>query len=362
MVSRVAFVLAVFVAALTAAAPVRAQADEPRGPRLEYATPAKGCPSEETFRHEVAILLGGIDHFRETAPDVVRVTFAKVPGGFRGSVQYTPAKGEAWPALHETASICGDLVRIVAITASMRIPNLPPAPAPPPPEPAPPPPEPVSKPSDPSPPKGAAVEVAPSTPRGSLPRSEPSPLADHMPFTISLSGFVLVTAGLTADASPGFQLAAEARSNTEEFDAPSFRLGLEFRGLLPSKAYAREPVDPKLGTIPGELDVSTLTGLLVPCVRWKYLFGCGVAEGGVLIAKGYTDTNYAPTFRLGPRLGVEVPFAERFAVRAFGEALFAAYTTGFEYTVTTSGKDPNVAWDYPLAVGFFGLGLSIKFD
>jgi hypothetical protein len=139
VVRRVTFVLAWFVAAFTVAAPARAQTAESRGPRLEYAPPAPGCPSEETFRHEVAILLHGVDHFRATAPDMVRVTFAKVPGGYRGSVQYTPAQGEAWPAEHESGPSCGDLVRIVAITASLHIPSLPPAPAPAPPPPEPPP-------------------------------------------------------------------------------------------------------------------------------------------------------------------------------------------------------------------------------
>ncbi len=95
-----------FLAVLLAAAPARAQqqhnaatpareGDDPRrGPRLEYKRGPAECLPETGFRSEVAIAAhDGIDHLHDDSPDVVRVWFEKIPGGFRGTVVYTDATG-----------------------------------------------------------------------------------------------------------------------------------------------------------------------------------------------------------------------------------------------------------------------------
>lgn len=294
------------IGVLAIAGPVGAQQreDEPRGPRLEYAAPP-GCPSEETFRHEVALLTQGVDHFRATAADVVRVTFAKVPGGYRGTVEYTPATGAAWPAKHETGPVCPLLAQLVGLVASLRIPDLPPKGAP-----VPVPLGAAHEARDPIRSKGAAAWVPPLMVRERLQASNPppSPPQEDMDVAIGLSGFVLMSAGYTANVSPGFQLGAEVRSFHEQSDV--FRLGLELRGILPGKVYAREPIDPKLATYPAEFDISQFSALLVPCVRWRYLLGCGVAELGAVMFQDDVRFDTALLIRFGPRLGLEIPFRE----------------------------------------------------
>ena len=93
--------LVVFVVVLLGAPRARAQVKG--APRLEFSAPP-GCPNEATFRNDVAIFFGGQDPFNPTAPDVVRVTFTKIPGGYRGTVQYTPPKGDPWPAQSSTGA------------------------------------------------------------------------------------------------------------------------------------------------------------------------------------------------------------------------------------------------------------------
>src|SRR5689334_8662428 len=60
-----------------------------KAPRLAYTRGPAECLSEEDFRREVAIALDGGDHFDPTAPDVLRVRFEKVQGGYRGIIEYT---------------------------------------------------------------------------------------------------------------------------------------------------------------------------------------------------------------------------------------------------------------------------------
>lgn len=142
--------------------------DGQRGSRLEYSA-APGCPDEETFHHAVASFVeGGVDPFDASSPDLLRVTFAKVAGGYRGTVQKTPEGAGPWAPQVFTASTCEEAFHEVARISSSRALSTPKdAPAAPAPEPTQEqarPPEPSSAlpkpPSDPVPSQGSRVAPA----------------------------------------------------------------------------------------------------------------------------------------------------------------------------------------------------------
>lgn len=333
-----------------------ARAVEKGAPRLVFSAPA-GCPPEATFRDAVAIFFEGFDPFDPNAPDAVHVTFTKIPGGFRGSVQYVPAKGDPWPAQEKTGAPCAAIYQSVARLASMRIPDPPPKSAPPaasetPPAPA----EPPPKPPDPvvSTTTGAFVPPPNREPQFKpFPPSLPEPPMD---VAINLYAYGLMTVGLTANVGPGVGLGASVRGEI-------FSLGLEARGVFPATIVAHDAFAPKstVTSIPVSYDASQWSALLVPCARWRYLVGCGVFQGGVLITDAALRvpkrTHLFGDVALGPRLGFEVPFAERFAVFGFGEAMFSLLPTG-EGDVF---DNINVVWERPRVTGFFSVGLAVAF-
>lgn len=318
---------------------------KPWGPRLEYHT-APGCPDEETFRHTVAIFFEGVDPFDVDAAEVVRVTLQKIPGGYRGTVQKIPAKGDPWPEEESSGRTCVEVFHDAARVASMRVPDPPKVDAPPPPvAPPPPPPDPVPSPL---PPVAATSEPL-------APRHEKKP--PSMDLAISLSAAVLMSAGFTADVGPGVQISGGVRRDW-------FSLDLELRGVFPSKVYAREPVDPKQPTYAREFDISQLTAGLVPCVHFAtYFAGCGVAQAGMIVVQTPVETRLLASVSFGPRLWLEYPFADKFAVFAFGEGLFPVAPAGFGFrTGGPNGEpSPNVIWSPSVVSGFFGGGLSLRF-
>lgn len=181
-----------------------------------------------------------------------------------------------------------------------------------------------------------------------------------MDLTIALTASALMTAGFTADVGPAFQLGAEVRRDW-------FSLGLELRGVLPSKVFARERVDPtQLETRPQELDVSQVAAQLVPCIRFaKYFAGCGVVQGQIVLADdGRAPVSALTTVGLGPRFAVEVGFTDMLGAFAFGEALFAVPGTFVGYRDPAPGFEtsPNVLWRQSVVSGFFGAGLLVKFE
>lgn len=238
------------VAVLVAAAPARAQDAAPApgpasapvkpwGPRLEYSS-APGCLDEESFRHAVAGFVdSGADPFDPGAPDVLRVRFEKIAGGYRGTTQYTPPKGDPWPAEQMTGATCSEVFRDVARLARMRVPDPPKAapapPAPAPPAPAPPAPAPAPEPSPPPPDPVAsqAPRVAPTS-FGEL-RFQPPPPPPPMDLTVTLSTALVLTAGFTNNVGPALQVGGGLRYDW-------FSLDLELRGVFPGIAWATEPV------------------------------------------------------------------------------------------------------------------------
>lgn len=181
-----------------------------------------------------------------------------------------------------------------------------------------------------------------------------------MDLTIALSASALMTAGFTADVGPAFQIGAEARYQDW------FSLGLEVRGVLPSRIYARNVLD-KTNPYSSEryLDASQVTALLVPCFRFKvYFAACAVGQAGTIISQSPVDSHLLGSFGLGPRFAFELPLGERFATFAFGEALFAPSPTGLDFNQGGPNGEPapNVEWTQSVVSGFFGAGLSVKFQ
>jgi hypothetical protein len=166
-----------------------------------------------------------------------------------------------------------------------------------------------------------------------------------MELTYALSAGALITANLTPNVGPGVWLGGELR-------AGPLSIGVEFRSVLPS----RVPVGPY------NPDLSQYVGMLVPCGRFFYFFGCGVAgAGGQLIYDRSATLNTGgvdPLLQLGGRIGAEVPFAEnRFAVRAWGELLYSTPSTYIDEKV---GSVTKGHWDRPDLSAFFGLGFVVK--
>lgn len=349
---RVVRSVALLSAALACVRPARGQEVPPGGvdarpkaPRLSYKQGPAQCLPEDLFRAEVAIALDGGDYFDDTAPDVVRVWFEKIPGGYRGTVEYTDAKGHKDPWIVKTGPLCETLGRWVGGAASDYIPphlwrKAPAEPAP----------CPVCVPSKP------AAWVPPVLPPQRL--DHPSPRRpEDMDVTIGLSGLALMTAGLTADAGPGFGIMADVRGEV-------ISLGLELRGVLPARTVASNPIPGKVKNGDAEFDLSQWTALLVPCARWKFLVGCGVAQAGVFNWKNRFEEGTLPVLSFGPRVGLDIPLGDQFGVFGFAEALFAASQAGldFDRPGTPDGTPKNAEWTQSIVSGFFGVGASVRFQ
>ncbi|MFO0589214.1 MAG: hypothetical protein U0441_16880 [Polyangiaceae bacterium] len=335
-------------------APEASPSTKPWGPRLSYTTVPE-CAPESTFRDAVAVFYGAEDPFNPESPDLLRVTIAKTVGGYRGSVQYVPASGAPWPMEEVTHASCSALFHSLVLMATLRTPNRPESPPAPLPTTKPTPQKPPSKPSNP-----VFSEPSPARPEPTFEKQPQPPPSPPMDLTIALTASALMTAGFTADVGPAFQIGAEARYSDW------FSLGLEFRGVLPGKVYAREVYD-KTNPYSSEraFDASQVSALLVPCLRFaKYFAGCAVGQAGFIVGQTSVETSYAPSFGVGPRLRAELPLGDRFAAFAFGEALFYPEAQGFVYDLAGPNGEPapNVLWYPSIVSGFVGAGLLAKFE
>ncbi len=358
---RLAFALV--VAVISATVPARAQqlppeqapADDPRkGPRLEYKHGPAQCLDEQTFRRRVSYWVDSIDHLAADSPDVVRVAFERAPGGgYRATVVYTDAAGKSAPmeTIVRDGDHCAALAWWVALVVAERIPR--PPPRPPCPEP---PPCPASPPASPAPTCAPCV-----CPACAVPKPKPPPWYEGS--MIGLQGFVLLTGGLFADPGAAFSLGVNliGKAPTDPW-VPTYSFALEGRFALPGRVEAREPFGP--GPIyPTSLEIGQVTALFVPCARWKYLFGCAAAQGGMYFV---TDSDYATTsagvFAVGPRVGGRLPLGDHFALFALGEVLFAAARVGFMPVEPPGAPDSNVIWLPSVAQGYGAAGLEFTFE
>jgi hypothetical protein len=386
-------VLVLVLALLTAAAAARAQApdmdpgalhelalrppdpDPRRGPRLVYSAPP-GCPDERFFRDEVASALDALDHFDARSPERLRATVEKAGGQYRVRFVHTDAAGNQEARYSAADAECRWAVHLAASFAGFTY--IPPKPDEAP-KPAAPPataPDEAPKPAAPPATAGAACHqcTAPAAPTSTAPPPATPPVKARagwllsflrrqfqVDVTIAVSGYALVAAGFAANPQPGFGLGVDVRGSI-------FSLGLELRGIPPGTAHATQPLDPtKKPGYPQDLDVSLWTVAAVPCARWRpggrpdsvALLGCGVAQVGAIVLGGDELTSPVDV-EFGPRLGLEIPFAQRFALIGFGEALFVPAPVVLDFN---HGPTPqNVVWRQSIVSGLWAGGLVIKFD
>lgn len=179
-----------------------------------------------------------------------------------------------------------------------------------------------------------------------------------MDFTIVLHTAAALSINVAADPAPAVQISGGIERNRITCE-------LEARGVLPSVAYARERADWRWDDMePQGFDLSQWSLGVVVCARFAtYFAGCSVVQGGLHILQTRAETILAPTAYGGPRLVVEIPFAQHVAAYGFAEALFGG---GDGYSFVGEGPNgdpwPNAHWDPSLATGSFGAGLAASFQ
>ena len=324
--------------------------DDPRkGPRLEYKRGPAQCLAENDFRSEVAIALDGVDHLATDSPDLVQVRFERnAGGGFKATIVHTNALGEQSAPKVLTYYNCEILGRHAGWWVSRLVP---PAPDPPPPPPCP------ATPAPPCAPCPACQECGRARPSIPCPLP-PTPPPWRMDLSVGVGAYAMMTAFLSADVGPAVGLTGSVAGEI-------FSLNAELRLVIPSRAHARATIPGLTPNYPVDFDLSQVSGLLVPCARYKFLLACGVGQISALMMQSSVSGLMVASFGLGPRLGFEVPFAERFAAFAFGEVLFNPAPASFSFILPDPNypEEPpaNTRWTQPVASGFFGAGVSIKF-
>jgi len=309
---------------------------------VEPGTP--GCDSESDFREYLANIAGG-DPFIPMGPPqhTVQVVIRRVGNPFHGVLELRDAAGEVTYREEIVERACAAVedrltLLLAAVVFQSKYPPPPPSGC------------------DDACIEGLRADVARLKVTVNELREEHNALQKKvdegrvrsMNLTYALSTGVLITANLTPNVGPGVWLGGEARSGP-------LSLGLEFRVVLPS----RVPVGPY------DLDLSQYVALLVPCGRYSYFFGCGVAGAGGQLEY---DSN-SPTgaqgrsnglLQFGGRLGGEVPFADnRLAVRAWGEVLWK--TPHVDDSYGKEGTSNYVRRELPDVSAFFGVGFVVKF-
>jgi hypothetical protein len=171
----------------------------------------------------------------------------------------------------------------------------------------------------------------------------------HVDPSLSLIAGGALSAGLTLDVGPGFYLGGEARWRAFDQLGPS--IGLEVQTLFPTKAIVFDD-----GTT---MDVTQIVVAAVPCLQYKWLSGCVFGDVGLLLGGGQTPLYFdgggvLVTAGFGPRLGFQIPFADRFMLRGFAELRVSPINTGWMGNETA----PGARWGNPLVTGLFGLGVS----
>jgi hypothetical protein len=363
--------LSVTGAALAQDAPAARSAPVPprQAPRLEYTRGPAKCPSEESFRGEVAAKLDGIsDHFDASGAAVVRVWFEKVGDDYRGTLEFTNAAGKKELPVSATDESCKVVARALGSSAATYIPAelwqrpaIPMAPPPAPPSQAAPACDPCA---------ASATDQLTRMRReldeqGARIDEQGEQIADlrkrldgerkktkDMDLTGALSAGALITANLTSNVGPGVWIGGEARSGP-------LSLGLEARVVLPAPVRV-DSAPAYAGTV--DFDLSQVVGLLTPCGRYLYFFGCAVAGAGVQIAYDSDPrgpfTNFFPLVQLGGRVGIEVPLGQTaFAVRGWGEVLYSTPPTRVGYR---PDEDHVYRVERPSVSAFFGLGFVVK--
>ncbi len=175
-------------------------------------------------------------------------------------------------------------------------------------------------------------------------------------FHAVISAGAIVGFNYAADPAPGFWLAGEARGKWWSVMA-------EARGVMPTQVYT---LLNKRGTV----DISSFSGLLSPCLRWKWLSGCALVEVGATIHSipGSLDNGAADPFMgLGLRGRLDIPITAGVEVRVFGDAMGhpVGSITSLGDPTGPGGKENIVFTDYEaprMFSAFVGLGIAKAFE
>ncbi|MFO0587287.1 MAG: hypothetical protein U0441_07105 [Polyangiaceae bacterium] len=249
----------------------------PRAMRIEYTAP-EHCPDVTFFRDRVVLKRAvHADPFTDSAPARLVVTLAMGAGGYRGTWEAFDAGG-ASVRRHDLGPVanCHDLADGLAFGFVLRFddPNAPPLP-----------------PSAPSPVVPAPVVVPPP------PVRTPEP-PGHV--FVGAGGVV----GLAVTPAP-----AGGGSFAFGWRAPWWSLSAELRAMVTLNA----PVDGGYS-----VTLHRVTGVLLPCMHWRVLFGCAALElgelGGISNAS-VPESDSAFIATAGGRIGVEAPISKHLAFR-----------------------------------------------
>lgn len=298
-----------------------AQVAVPRTLRLEYVA-AERCPDASFFRERVLLKRSThADPFVAESPARLVVTLSHDATGYHGRWEAVDAAG-AVLRRHDLGPVanCHDLADGLAFGFVLRFddPTAVPAPPPsPPPSPVPvvmPPAAPVERPLPPAPPPEGRVHLG-------------------------LSGLL----GLAVTPAP-----AGGAVLSLGWRAAWWSVSGEGRALLALNA----PVDGG-----HHVSLHRVTGAVVPCLHWRWLFGCGVLELGELGGTSDADVPAADSAfiaTLGGRGGVEIPLGPRLALRAHVDG----FGTVKPAIVRISGQP---RWETPAGGALVGAGLAAFF-
>ncbi|HEY8038517.1 MAG TPA: hypothetical protein VIF15_01935 [Polyangiaceae bacterium] len=326
-----------FVAPLAAVALLLLSSREVRAgasARLTYVRGpgAEKCPGEQAIRAAVSTRLG-YDPFFPWAHDTLFVEVTRGGGAFHVEIKMVDQDNlqRGARSLAVKGSDCAAVVDAMALTISLTIdpssiagPTAPPPPPPPEP-PAPPPP---------------APDPAPEPPRDAPAPPPPPPEA--------VQAHLGVTAASALGSSPGLAAGGAAFVGVRW---RALSLDVEARGDLPATGAGN--------TAGVRVQSWLLAGSVVPCLHLGVGYACVVASGGSLTAtavQGVTSpqTSGGLWLAVGPRLGVELPLSDSFALRGYGEILVTPVKTELDL-----GSRPPTQQVYTFSPVSGGVGIGV---
>jgi len=170
----------------------------------------------------------------------------------------------------------------------------------------------------------------------------PEPFEQKAPFRVRIGASAALGIGVAPRPAAGVAIDVGLRW-------PTFSVALEGRAYPPAEGAA------DTGLV--QLRTWQITGAVVPCGHWRWLFGCGVVEMGALSGTSAARTSEATTlFRVagGMRAGMEWQGWEHLALRASGDVLFSPW-----HSELLINNEP--ARTTPVVSGAFGAGFVVSF-
>jgi hypothetical protein len=167
-------------------------------------------------------------------------------------------------------------------------------------------------------------------------------------YSVVMAG-TLISAGFTSGAGSGIWAGYELLGAGDE----AFSVAVEGRFLFPSRVIEEPSGRP--------FDLSALSVALVPCLRWGWILGCAVADGGFLFAGGGRVPGGSPigiTLGAGPRLALQFPlsdFNKRLGCRIFADLRFSPI-----FSEERAPPEKRFAYEHGIVSGLFGVALTFN--